>query len=162
PAKPWRMISVPYSKSWVVRRSLPSGKAEAETRGRTMTPRVSVLVFEFARQFFDVFRRPARHFHAEVETHRSQHFLDFVQRLAAEVRRAEHFRLRLLDQVADVDDVVVLQAVRRTDRQFEFVDLLQERRVERQIGLLLFRLLLARLFEVDEDRELVLKNARRV
>jgi hypothetical protein len=55
-----------------------------------------------------------------------EHFLDLVQRLAAEVRGAEHLRFGLLDEVADVDDVVVLQAVGRTDRQFQLVDLLEQ------------------------------------
>jgi hypothetical protein len=63
-----------------------------------------------------------------------EHFLDLVQRLAAEVRGAQHFRFGLLDQVADIDDVVVLQAVCRTDGQFQLVDLLQQDRVERQFG----------------------------
>src|SRR3546814_20813536 len=62
---------------------------------------------------FDVLRRPARDVHAEPEAHRGQHFLDLVQGLAAEVRRAEHLGLGLLDEVADVDDVVVLEAVGR-------------------------------------------------
>jgi len=49
--------------------------------------------------------------------HAGEHFLDFVQGLAAEVRGPEHLGFGLLDQVADVDDVVVLQAVGRTDRR---------------------------------------------
>src|SRR5215467_751623 len=73
-----------------------------------MTPYLLVLVLVFVtlREIFDVLRRPARHFHAEVQAHFREHRLDLVQRLAAEVRSAEHFRFRLLDQVADVDDVV--------------------------------------------------------
>ena len=70
--------------------------------------------------------------HAEVQAHAGQHFLDLVQRLAAEVRGAQHLGFGLLDQVADVDDVVVLQAVGRTDRQLQLVDLLQQKRVELQ------------------------------
>ena len=66
-----------------------------------------------------------RHFHAEVQAHCRQNFLDLVQRLATEVRRAKHLRFRLLDQVADIDDVVVLQAVGRTNRQLELIDLLR-------------------------------------
>ncbi len=73
-------------------------------------------------QILDVVRRPVRHFHAEVQTHAGQHLLDLVQRLAAEIRGAEHLRLGLLDEVADIDDVVVLQAVGRAHRKLEFVD----------------------------------------
>ena len=59
-----------------------------------------------------------------------QHFLDLVQRLAAEVRSSEHLCFGLLHEIADIDDIVVLQAIGRADRQFEFVDLLEEVRVE--------------------------------
>src|SRR3546814_2738259 len=88
-----------------------------------------------------------------METHGCQNFLDLVQRLATEIRSAQHFRLGLLDEIADIDDVVVLQAVGRTDRKFQFVDLLEQRRVEREFGNgFLFGFLL-RLVEVDEDRK---------
>jgi pantoate--beta-alanine ligase len=86
-------------------------------------------------EVFDILRRPARHFHAEMQTHARQHFLDLVQRLAAEVRGAEHLGFGLLDQVADIDDVVVLQAVGRTHRKLQLVHLLEQRRVEGQLGL---------------------------
>src|SRR4051794_35713673 len=52
----------------------------------------SVVILEPLGQFVDILRRPARHFHAEMQTHLGQHFLDLVQRLAAEVRSAQHFR----------------------------------------------------------------------
>ena len=68
----------------------------------------------------------------------------------------------LLDQVADIHDVVVLQAVRRTHRQLELVDLLEKRRVERQLRRSGRGLFLAGLFEVDEDLQLVLKDAGRI
>src|SRR5262249_38473460 len=90
----------------------------------------SVMILEPLGQLVDVVGRPARHFHAEVEPHLRQHFLDLVERLAAEVRRAQHLRLGLLHEVADIDDVVVLETVGRTHRELELVDLLEERRVE--------------------------------
>ena len=52
-----------------------------------------VGLFELLRQLFDVLRRPVRNVHAEVQTHRGEHFLDLVQGLAAEVRGAEHLGL---------------------------------------------------------------------
>src|SRR5690606_25885798 len=60
-------------------------------------------------------------------------------------------------------DVVVLQAVGRTDRQLQLVHLLQQGRVEGQLGLAV-RLLdsLGRLIEGDEDLQLVLQDARGV
>src|SRR5689334_10208664 len=83
--------------------------------GRRLRPgSVSIMVFEALGELFDILRRPARHFHAEMQAHLRQHFLDLVQRLAAEVRGAEHLGFGLLHQIADVDDVVVLQTVRRT------------------------------------------------
>ena len=72
-----------------------------------------------------------------MQAHAGQHFLDLVERLAAEVRRPQHLGLGLLDQIADIDDVVVLQAVGRADRQLELVDLAQEIAVEREVVLLL-------------------------
>ena len=95
------------------------------------------------------------------EVHGSQDFLDFVERLAAEVRRAQHLGFRLQDQVADIDDVVVLQAVRRTDAEFQFVDLLEQGRIERQLRLAFFNDRCLRLFKGDEDLKLVLQDARR-
>ena len=63
---------------------------------------------------------------------RRERFLDFVQRLAAEVRRLEELVFRALDQVADVVDRFGLQAVRGTDREFEVVDRTGEDRIERR------------------------------
>src|SRR4051794_17556797 len=74
----------------------------------------SVMILKTLGELVDILGRPARHFHAEMQTHLRQHFLDLVERLAAEVRGAEHFGFRLLHEVADIDDVVVLQAVCRT------------------------------------------------
>src|SRR5687767_3577026 len=93
----------------------------------------SVVILEALGQLVDILRRPTGHFHAEMQAHLRQYLLDLVQRLAAEVRGAKHLRFRLLHEVADVDDVVVLQAVCRTDRQFELVHLLEERRIECEI-----------------------------
>ena len=90
---------------------------------------------------------PVGDLHAEGQAHLRKDLLDLLERLAAEVLRLQHLGLGLLHQIADVDDVVVLQAVRRADRQFQFVHLLQQSRVERQVGLAV-RLLdsLSRLF----------------
>ncbi|KIU01610.1 hypothetical protein QU38_00750, partial [Staphylococcus aureus] len=59
------------------------------------------LLLELLGHLFDVLRRPARDFHAEAKAHRRQDFLDLVERLAAEVRRAQHLGLGLLDQIVD-------------------------------------------------------------
>src|SRR5262245_55195864 len=50
----------------------------------------SILVLEALRQLLDVLGRPVRHLHLQVQTHAGQHLLDLVQRLAPEVRRAQH------------------------------------------------------------------------
>ena len=98
-----------------------------------------------------------------------EHFLDLVERLAAEVRRAQHLGLGLLDQIADIDDVVVLEAVGRAHRQLELVDLLEQVAVE-LVGVALVRLrrrgrssaarLRHAVLEVDEQLQLVLQDAR--
>src|SRR3546814_13881789 len=48
--------------------------------------------------------RPARNIHAQAQAHAGENFLDLVERLAAEVRRAQHLGLGLLHQIADEDD----------------------------------------------------------
>lgn len=75
-------------------------------------------------------RRPVFELHAQRETTRSEHFLDLVERLATEVRRLQQLVFRALDQVADVVDVLGLQAVRRTNRQFEIIDRTQQDRID--------------------------------
>ena len=115
---------------------------------------------EPAGEFLDVFRRPGRNVHTKLEVHPLEHFLDFVQRLAAEVRRTKHFVLGLQHQIADIDDVVVLQAVRRTHGQLQLVDLAKQVAAERQILAVFLARLLLRLFEIDEGLELFLKDPR--
>src|SRR3546814_3628535 len=79
-----------------------------------MIPTRSVFLLELRGQFLDVLGWPARNIHAEPQAHAGENFLDLVERLAAEVGRAQHLGLGLLNQIADVDDVVVLQAIGRT------------------------------------------------
>src|SRR5690606_852244 len=119
-------------------------------------PPVSVVILEALGQVLDVLGWPVRHLHPEMKAHLRQHFLDLVERLAAEIRRAKHLCLGLLDQVADVDDVVVLETVGGPYRQLQFVHLLQQCRVELQFRLTLLDDDLAWLLEIDEDLELVL------
>src|SRR5207248_904942 len=61
-------------------------------------------------------RRPVLETRAQREAARGQNFLDFVERLATEVGGLQQFGLGPLDQVADVVDVLGLQAVRRANR----------------------------------------------
>ncbi len=97
-----------------------------------------------------------------MQAHAGENFLDLVERLATEIRRPQHLGFGLLDQIADIDDVVVLQAVRGAHRELQFVDLLEEGRRERQLRRRRRGLFLARLFEVHEDRQLILDDARGV
>src|SRR5215471_13612499 len=75
-------------------------------------------------------RRPVLELHAEGEPARREHFLDLVQRLAAEVRRLEELRLGALDEVADVVDVLRLETVGRAHGELQVVDRAQQRRVD--------------------------------
>src|SRR5690606_15715708 len=94
----------------------PFSSLEAASSGRGVVySNASVLVFVPLRQFFNILRRPVRDFHTQMKAHLREHFLDLVQRLAAEVRSAEHLALRLLNEVADINDIVVLEAVGGTD-----------------------------------------------
>src|SRR5258706_3065854 len=110
----------------------------------------SVMILEPLGQLVDIVRRPARHFHSEMQAHLGQHFLDLVERLAPEVRRAQHLGFRLLDEIADINDVVVLETVGGAHAELELVDLFEEGRVEGEIGNCLGRAdLFPRLLEVD-------------
>src|ERR1700694_4264986 len=122
----------------------------------------SVMILEALGEFVDVLRRPARDLHPEMQPHLRQHFLDLVERLAAEIRRAQHLGLGLLHQIADVDDVVVLETIGRAHRELELVDLLEERRVEGEVRNGFRRGLALGLLEIDEHVELVLQDARRI
>ena len=65
-----------------------------------------------------------------------------------------------LNQIANVDDVVVLEAVCRPHRKLQLVHFLQQKRVEFET--IVFVLTTSRfgLVEVHKDRQLVLKDAR--
>src|SRR5208283_3950412 len=121
----------------------------------------SVMLLEPLGEFVDIVRRPAGDVHAEMEAHLGQHFLDLVQRFAPEIRRPEHVRLTLLNEISDVDDIVVLQAIRRAHREFEFIDLFEKCWVEGKLGNRGCHLDAVWLLEVDEHIELVLKDTRR-
>src|SRR4051794_15256733 len=146
PALRWRMILEPCHSPASTATRVPG------------TPLILILVTLC--QILDVLRRPARHFHAKMQPHLRQHRLNLVQRLAAEVRRAEHFRLRLLYQVADIDDVVVLETISGAYRQLQLIHFLEQHRIEGEIGLGFLQHALAGLFEVDENLELVLQDTR--
>src|SRR5262249_51370995 len=60
--------------------------------------------------------------HAESEPHLVQDLLDLVQRLATEVLGLEHLLLGLLDELAEITDVGVLEAVRGAHAEFQILD----------------------------------------
>src|SRR5262252_6015144 len=120
-----------------------------------------IVILEPFGEFVDVLGRPAGYFHAEMEAHLGQHFLDLVERLAAEIRGSQHFALGLLNEVANVDYIVVLETVCRTHRELKLVNFLEEGRVEGKIRNGLGDAdFLAGFLEIDEHVELVLENAR--
>src|SRR5690349_11162671 len=96
---------------------------------------------------------PVLQLHAEGEALGGQHFLDLVQRLAAQVRRLQQLVLGALDQVADVVDVLGLQAVGRAHGELEVVHRLQQDRIDLRLSG--FLALLARRLQRGEDRKLV-------
>ena len=79
-------------------------------------------------------RWPALQLHAQRQAARSQHFLDFIERLATQIRGREQLIFGALNQVTDVVDVFGLQAVGRTNREFQLIDRTQQNRVERRIA----------------------------
>src|SRR5216683_5804263 len=97
--------------------------------------------------------RPVLELHSQREALGGEHFLDLVERLAPEVRRLQKLVLGALDQIADVVDVLGLEAVRGAHRELEVVHRLQQDRID--LRLRGFRALLARRLQGGEDRELV-------
>ena len=112
----------------------------------------------------DRLRRPVLELHAERQAHLGQDLLDLLQRLAAEVLGLQHLGLGALDQVADGLDVRLLQAVGASARDsssssterkrfsLSFASSFGASTDDRLLGLV----------EVDEDRELLLDDLRRV
>src|SRR5215510_6066360 len=101
--------------------------------------------------------RPVLELHAERQAARGEHFLDLVERLAAEVGRLEQLGLGALDEIADVVDVLGLEAVGRAHGELEIVHRAQQDRVDRRrLGLLGRE---RRAFELREDRQLVDQHA---
>ena len=84
-----------------------------------------------------------------MQSHLRQHFFDFVQRFATEIRRAQHFGFGFLNQIADVHDAVVFQTVRGTHGQLQFVDFAQQVAVERQFVFLFGFHVFFGFFEID-------------
>src|SRR3989344_3880878 len=66
-------------------------------------------------------RRPVFELHPERQAVLGQDVLDLGERLLAEIGRLEQLELGTLDQVADVENVLGLEAVGRTHREFEIV-----------------------------------------
>ena len=100
-----------------------------------------------------------RHAHAEHQPVTLQHLLDLGQRLLAEVGRAQQLDLRALHQIADVVDVLRLQAVGAADGQFQFVHGTQQDRIELHFGNLGGGLFFA--LQVHEHRQLILEDGAR-
>src|SRR6266853_630306 len=65
---------------------------------------------------------PVLELHAEGEAARGKNFLDLVERLAAQVRGLQELGLAALDQIADVIDVLGLEAVGGAHGELEVVD----------------------------------------
>src|SRR5690348_13224235 len=97
--------------------------------------------------------------HAEAEAEVLENFLDFVERLAAEVLGAQHFGFGALDEIADGLDVGVLEAVVGTDAEFELFDRAVQHFVHLVQGALggLFGGL-GQLLKVDEDGHVVFEQ----
>ena len=81
------------------------------------------MVVIFLGKFFYVFWRPVWRIHPKVKSHSRENFFDLVKGLTAKVWRAQHFSFRFLDEVTNVNDVVVLQAICRADRELKLINL---------------------------------------
>ncbi len=93
-----------------------------------------------------------------MQPHARQHFLDLVQGFAAKVRGAQHFGFGLLDQIANINDIVVLQTVCRPHGKLQLVHFLKQQRVEFQTVIIVLTICAFRFVKVDKDRQLILKD----
>src|SRR3954469_20744358 len=154
-------ISSWRSSDTVMLRSIARRCAEVRLSLRRPWPwRISSFLPSFLGAMLEAGRRPVLELHAKCEPARSEHFLDLVERLAAEVGRLEKLGLGALDEIADVVDVLGLEAVGRAHGELQVVDRAQQDRIDRRR----LRLLGGhrRALELREDGELVDQHARGV
>src|ERR1700712_2535282 len=143
-----RWLAVRLSLRLVLPWRICNSLAAASHDGRATYLAGLIVIFVAFGQIVDVLWRPIRNVHTKVETHLGENFLDLVERLAAEIRGPQHLGFGLLDEIADINDVVVFQAVGRADRKLQLVHLLEQRRVECELGNRFLALFLGRLFEI--------------
>src|SRR6266542_11122 len=105
-------------------------------------------------------RGPVFELHAERQATRCEHFLDLIERFATEVRRLQKLGLGALDQIAEVVDVLGLEAVGRAHRELEIVDRAQQGRVDLRRRALGGRLIGA--LQIGEHGQLLDEHARGV
>src|SRR5207244_1011862 len=89
--------------------SLPA--EECTPAGISILGATPSLVCEAPDEVVDIVRWPARHLHAKIKTHLNQLFFDLVERLSPEVRAAQHLGFAPLNEISDIDDAVVLEAI---------------------------------------------------
>ena len=80
----------------------------------------------------DTGRRPVLELAAEREPMSREHFLDFIQGLAAKVRRLEQFIFGALDKITDEVDAFSLEAIGGTNSKFEIINRTKKDRIERR------------------------------
>src|SRR5882762_4865563 len=101
-------------------------------------------------------------FHAQAEAHLGQYIFDFIERLAAEVFRLQHFVLALLDEFTNGLNIRVLQAVVRANGKLQFFHRAVQVFEARVIGDFRWQLGHFRgLFKVDEDAHVILDQLGR-
>ena len=90
------------------------------------------MILEALGELVDVLRRPARHFHAEMKPHLGEHFLDLVERLAPEIRRAQHlaFNPAFLKKVDELELSVRSANCLKNDNIVYIGDLVQKTEAE--------------------------------
>src|SRR5690606_8038541 len=103
--------------------------------------------------------RPVLELHAESQATCSQNFLDFVERLATQVRSLEQLVFGTLDEVADVVNVLCLEAVCRTYGEFQIVDRTQQNRVDLRLRTGRCFVCFVRTFQCREHRQLIHQDA---
>src|SRR5690606_23346297 len=106
--------------------------------------------------------RPVLELHAQGQATRGQYFFNLVKRLTTQVGGLEQFVLGALNEIADVVDVLCLEAVGRSHRKLEVVDRTQQNGVDLRRATAWGHFVVAGAFQCSKDRNLVHQDAGRL
>lgn len=116
------------------------------------------LIFLFPLQPFLMLFIEILEDHTELKFHAVKNAADLVERLTSEILGFKHSLLSALHKFTNNANVGCLEAVSSTNGEFEFVDALEQIRVEIEVAFFGLFLLGTHFIKVDEYGELILED----